>query len=65
LCSSFCCIFKQLTEQEARKKRQREEKRKADEAAAKANHEQTIEGGDQAVGNLVENSQSVAADSDP
>ncbi|MCH93663.1 ALBINO3-like protein 1 chloroplastic-like, partial [Trifolium medium] len=41
--------FKQLMELEARKKHQREEeKRKAEEAAAKANHEQTIEGRNQA-----------------
>ncbi|XP_045812957.1 ALBINO3-like protein 1, chloroplastic [Trifolium pratense] len=58
--------FKQLMELEARKKQQREEeKRKAEEAAAKANHEQTIEGRNQAVGDLVENSQSVGADTDP
>ncbi|GAU43206.1 hypothetical protein TSUD_300930 [Trifolium subterraneum] len=58
--------FKQLMELEARKKQQREEeKRKAEEAAAKANHEQTIEGRNQAVGNIVENSQSVGADTDP
>lgn len=53
-------------EQEARKKQKREEeKRKAEEAAAKANHEQTIEGENQSVNGLVENSHSVAADTDP
>lgn len=53
-------------EQEARRKQQREEeKRKAEEAAAKANHEKTIEGGNRAVNDLVEKSQSVAADTDP
>ncbi|KAK2443532.1 63 kDa inner membrane family protein [Trifolium repens] len=58
--------FKQLMELEARKKQQREEeKRKAEEAAAKANHEQTIEGRNQSVGDFVENSQSVGADTDP
>ncbi|PNX68570.1 hypothetical protein L195_g056243, partial [Trifolium pratense] len=42
-------LFKQLMELEARKKQQREEeKRKAEEAAAKTNHEQTIEGRNQA-----------------
>lgn len=59
--------FKQLMEQEAKKKQQREEeKRKAEEAAAKANnHEQTVEGGNQVVNDLVKNSQSVADDTDP
>lgn len=53
-------------EQEARKKQKREEeKRKTEAAAAKANHEQTIEGENQAVNDVVENSQSVAADTDP
>lgn len=66
MCSSFCCRFKQLKEQEARKKQQREEeKRKAEEAAAKVNHERTIEGGNQAEGDFVEKSKSVAADTNP
>lgn len=53
-------------EQEARRKQQREEeKRKAEEAAAKVNHEKTIEGGNQAEGDFVEKSQSVAADTNP
>ncbi|XP_058787036.1 ALBINO3-like protein 1, chloroplastic [Vicia villosa] len=58
--------FKQLMEQEARKKQKREEeKRKAEAAAAKANQEQTIEGENQAVNDLVENSQPAAADTYP
>ncbi|KAL5075874.1 hypothetical protein RYX36_014858 [Vicia faba] len=59
--------FKQLMEQEARKRQKKEEeKRKAEEAAAaKANHKQTIEGQNQAANDLVENSQSVAAETDP
>jgi YidC/Oxa1 family membrane protein insertase len=67
MCSSLYCRFKQLMEQEAKKKQQREEeKRKVEEASTKANnHEQTVQGGNQVVNDLVKNSQSVADDIDP
>ncbi|MED6145833.1 ALBINO3-like protein 1, chloroplastic [Stylosanthes scabra] len=64
--------FRQLKEQEARKRQQREEegKRKAEEAAAKATqvyetNEKTVEEGDRAGGDNVEKSQHVATDTDP
>ncbi|XP_061369914.1 ALBINO3-like protein 1, chloroplastic [Gastrolobium bilobum] len=64
--------FRQLMEQETKRKQQREEeKRKAEEAVAKATkvdetHEKTIEGGNQAGRDLVVGkSQSVATDTDP
>ena len=69
---TFCCRFRQLKEQEARRRQQRgEEKGKAEEAAAKATKiyetdEKTVEGGNHAGGDkVVEKSHAVAADTDP
>ncbi|TKY47712.1 ALBINO3 protein 1 [Spatholobus suberectus] len=64
--------FKQIMEQEARRRQQREEaKRNAMEAAARETNvhetlEKTVEGGNQTFGDLVvEKSRSVASDTDP